>query len=317
MASIIETQESAEEVRVRLLSLKEETGFSWTVLAQKSGVPSGTLSGFGGGKYQGDVLRVASDVRRFLDGRASLALRQPDVLKAPGFLPLPTSMEIMGVLEWAQMGEVVAIACAPGTSKTATLEEYRDRNPNVWLATMSPSTSGVQPMQMAVLEAMGDGEGKGSPQQLSRRIMKIAANSDGLIAIDEAQELSEKAIDEIRSWHDKVGIGIALVGDERVIGRLGGHKRGELARLQSRISMRHIQAHPKMADADMLIEGWGVTEPASVKFLRALSTKPGGLRGIAKTIKLAGLMARGEGRALSLSDLQLAWAQRNTETMGA
>jgi len=139
----------------------------------------------------------------------------------------------------------------------------------------------------------------------------------GLIAIDEAQELSEKALDEIRSWHDKTGIGIALVGDERVIGRLGGIRRAELGRLHSRISMRITQAHPKLEDADVIIRGWGVNEPAHVKLLRGLVTKPGGLRGIAKTIKLAGLMAAGEDRAVSLSDLQEAWAQRNTETMGA
>lgn len=316
MASIIETQESVAEVQRRLAALKTETGYSWATLAQKSGIKEGTISAFGIGKYQGDNLKVAADVRRFLDGRTNLALRQPDVLADPGYLPLPTSIEILGVLEWAQMGEVVAVACAPGTSKTRTLQRYRETHSNVWVATASPSSAGVQAMQTTVLEAMGQ-EAKGSPQQLSRQIMKTCDNSEGLIAIDEAQELTEKAIDEIRSWHDKTGVGIALVGDQRVIGRLGGHRRTELARLQSRISMRHIQAHPTQADAEMLIEGWGITEPAQMKFLKGLAAKPGGLRGIAKTIKLAALMARGERRELALSDLQLAWAQRNTESMGA
>ncbi len=317
MATIIETQETAEEVRQRLAALKAETGYSWKQLGQKSGVAEQTLGMFCNGKYAGDNLRVAADVRRFLDGRATLALRQTEVLKAPEFLELPTSMEIMSALEWAHLGEIVAISCASGTSKTSTAEEYRRRYPNVWLATMSPSSSGVQPMLTAVLDAMGDAEAKGSPQQLSRRVMKVAANSGGLFIVDEAQELSEKAIDEVRSWYDKTGVGVALMGDERVIGRLGGHKRTELARLQSRISYKVVKARPTLADAEILIEAWGVTEPAAVRFLRGLVTKPGGLRGIAKTIKLAALMARGEDRALVLSDLQLAWAQRNTETMGA
>ena len=317
MASIVETQESAEEVRLRLVALKEQTGHSWKALALQSGVPEGTLSGFGVGKYQGDVTRVAMEVRRFLDGRATLALLKPGAVRAPGFLDTPTSRQMTTLLQWAQTGEIVAIAAGPGTGKTATLLEYTSNYPNVWLATMSPSTSGVQPMQMQVLAAMGSVEAKGSPQQLSGRIMAKTAGSGGLIAIDEAQELSEKALDEIRSWHDKTGIGIALVGDERVIGRLGGIRRAELGRLHSRISMRHTQAHPKLDDADVVIAGWGVTEPAQTKFLRGLVTKPGGLRGIAKTIKLAGLMAAGEDRPVSLADLQEAWAQRNTETMGA
>jgi DNA transposition AAA+ family ATPase len=317
MATMIETQETAEEVRLRLLAVKQETGRTWKALAQSAGIPEGTLSSFGSSNYGGDILRVASEVRRFLDGRANLALLKPGAVKDPGFLPTQTSREITTLLQWAQTGEVVAIAAGPGTGKTRTLLEYAENYPNVWLATMSPSTSGVQPMQLAVLEAMATVEAKGSPQQLSARILAKARDSGGLIAIDEAQELSEKSLDEVRSWHDKTGIGIALVGDERVIGRLGGIRRAELGRLHSRISMRITQAHPKPDDAAVIIHGWGVKEPAQVKFLQSLATKPGGLRGIAKTIKLAGLMAAGEDRPVTLSDLQEAWAQRNTELMGA
>lgn len=316
MASVIETPESAEAVRARLLALKQETGMSWPQIAAQSGIKSGTISSWAGGTYGGDVLGIAADVRRFLDGRAALAMLKPGQLKAPGFVETPTADRLITLFQWAQTGEIVAVAAGPGTGKTTAALEYQTRAPNVWLATMSPSASGVQPMQMAVCAAMGLHDAKGSPQQLSALVLSKCRNSNGLIIIDEAQEVSEKALDEIRSWHDKTGIGIALVGDERVIGRLGGIRRAELARLHSRVSMRHIQAFPDQLDANAVIRAWGIDDAGQVRFLTGLARKPGGLRGIAKTIKLASMMAAGEDRAVSLADLQEAWAQRNTETMG-
>jgi DNA transposition AAA+ family ATPase len=313
MASQTETQASAEELRAALNAVKKESGQSWSEIAQQSGIPSGTISQWAAGKYQGDSLRVASDVRRFLDARASLAALKAGAIENPGFIETATARRFLQLYAWAHSGEIVAIAAGPGTGKTEAAREYQTRASNVWLATMAPSSSGVQPMQITVLSAMGVDEARGSPQQLSARVLAKVRGSRGLVIIDEAQELSEKALDEVRSWHDETGVGIALVGDERVIGRLGGLRRRELARLHSRVSMRHIQAGPTAQDAEAVARGWGISAADQLKFLRALASKPGGLRGITKVIKLAALLAADEGRALALDDLRAAWSQLNTD----
>lgn len=313
MASHPETQATAEELRQRLIAEKEAAGLSWSDIAQQSGIPAGTISTWAKGNYSGDVMRVAADVRRFLDARAAMASLRSGAIVDPGFLETPTAVKLLQMLTFAQLGEIVAIACGPGTGKSRVAEEYQTRASNVWRAVMRPSSAGVQPMQVAVLAAMGVDEARGSPQQLTARILAKIRGSRGLIIIDEAQELSEKALDEARSWHDETGIGLALIGDERVIGRLGGLRRKELARLHSRISMRHIQAGPTGADAEVVARGWGVTAPDQLRFLRGLAAKPGGLRGIAKVVKLAALVAADEGREIALDDLRGAWAQLNTD----
>ncbi|MFM9673702.1 AAA family ATPase, partial [Streptomyces galilaeus] len=71
-----------------------------------------------------------------------------------------------------------------------------------------------------------------------------------LLIIDEAQHLSEKAIEEIRSWNDKVGLGIALFGNVKVLRRIeGGGRDDAFAQLYSRLSMRMIRPLPLQADA--------------------------------------------------------------------
>ena len=72
---------------------------------------------------------------------------------------------------------------------------------------------------------MGERHAKGTPQALSTRIRDRVEGSKGLIIFDEAQHLSEKAIEEIRSWYDRTGIGIVLQGNAAVLARLDGGTR--------------------------------------------------------------------------------------------
>jgi DNA transposition AAA+ family ATPase len=116
-------------------------------------------------------------------------------------------------------------------------------------------------------------------QQLSRRIRDRIRNTNGLLIFDEAQHLLDRAIDEIRSWHDDTGIGIAFLGNETVLARIeGGHRRAAFAQLYSRIGMRLIQNLPLTEDARALAEAWDVHEAKQIEFIVKKSQQPGGLR---------------------------------------
>ena len=315
MATLPETPETAEELRRRLAALKDKTGHSWDRLSKESGIPAGTLTTWASGQYGGNELSVAARVRRFIDGQAGVQRLANAAAADPGWQQTVSGQRMMSQLIYAHTGEMVAIAASPGTGKTVTAEEYRSQAANVHIITMSPSKRSVREMCMAVLAGLGDPELRygATAQALSRRIIARLTGTKALLIIDEAQNLSEEALEELRSWHDACRVGIALVGDRRVVARLGGNRRQELAQLHSRISGRHIQDKPLVDDVETVVRAWGVESADSLKFLRGLAGRPGGLRSIVKAIKFASIVAGGDERPVELPDLRAAWAHLNID----
>ncbi|MEO5774908.1 MAG: AAA family ATPase [Sphingomicrobium sp.] len=293
-----------------LLEHKQLASASWTILAQQTGIAAGTLSVFAGGKYQGDNERVAREVFRYrqhLQTQAELNVEAPDI---PPFYLAPTAKKLQSMFAWGQRGRIVICALGPGCSKTTTAENYRDCMSNVWLITGKPSCAGLNNMQIEVLAALGERDARGTGQALSRRIRDRIANSNGLLIFDEAQHFHERAIEEIRSWHDATGIGVALIGNYNVLARIeGGNRSAAFAQLYSRVSMKLVQNLPTTSDARTLAEAWAVEDQKQTDFIVRMSQRPGGLRTLTMMMELATMVATSERRPRELSHLQEAWAQ--------
>lgn len=307
-----------DEMRAWMLAHKAQLGFGWEPLGKRVGIAAGTLGPWCQGKYQGDNQRVANDVYRYRQLLTSQAQVEVDAPTIPGFVMTPTARKIMSMLTWAHRGKIVANAMGPGTGKTMTIGHYRDSITHCFVATMRPSTAGVNNMQIEVLRALGEPEAKGTPQALSRRICDKVRAMQALIVFDEAQHLSEKAIEEIRSWHDETGVGIALLGNHEVIGRLeGGNRKAAYAQLYSRVSMRHEQMLPTEIDARVLADEWGIAADDQLKFLISVALRPGGLRGMTMVLELATMIAAAEQRKVSVGDMQDAWLQLSSRPRSA
>ncbi len=299
-----------EEERRWLKDHKATTGLSWSDLGKRMSIAQGTISQFGGTGYAGDELKLAQAVARY---RQSLAIQAQIAIEAPvvpGFIETPTSKQFLGAYGWAQRGKMVAIAAGPGTAKTISAEHYRDSVANVWLVTLAPSTAGVNTMQIATLEAMGERDVKGTPQALTRRICDRLRNSDGLLIFDEAQHASVKSLEEIRGWWDKTKVGIVVQGNAGLLQKLeGGSRSTDYAQLFSRLSLKIVRPLPAPGDADAICEAWSIEDERQRNFIRSISQKPGGLRTVTNMIELACMTSRSMGRSLELADLQDAWAQ--------
>lgn len=305
-----------EEQRDWLMEHKKTTGHSWSDLARRTSIAAGTLSQFGPGSYKGDNAEIARKVyqfRQLLASQAEISVDAPDI---PSFFMTPSARRFQAMMVYAQRGRIALIAAGPGTSKTTTGRHYQASVANVWMITLSPSTAGVNNMQIEVLAAMGEQDAVGTPQKLSRRIKDRVRNSGGLLIFDEAQHASEKSIEEIRSWHDATGIGICLMGNVGVLERMeGGSRKSAYAQIFSRVGMRHIQNLPLTADAIMLGESWGITEQKEIDFITKIAGKPGGLRSCTMVLELATMLAASENNSRNLAHMQDAWAQLSTRPL--
>lgn len=314
-----ETSDEVAAARQRLLGWKDSRGLSWTQVGQQIGLPTGTISSFGSGNYAGDNGRIAAQIEKFFAAENTAAsLRRDRVIEAPLFQETRAAKKLFNVLYYARRGKMAAAATSPGFGKTSALRQFAADVPNVHLATMFPSTAGVQPMLSAILKVMGERELKGSPQMLSDRIKERVTGAQAVIALDDAQHLSEKSLDELRGIHDVTGVGIALFGNAGLMERLeGGTRAVSHAQLFSRIGIRIIEVKAYAEDAVQLARAWGIICPAMHDWLGRLSQQPGGLRGVSQVIELAMFLAAAEDDAVTLPHLQDAWAQLTARRQAA
>ncbi|PHQ63554.1 MAG: hypothetical protein COC10_05650 [Sphingobium sp.] len=309
-----------EEARRWIIDHRTALNVGVREIARLTGIPNGTLSQFMSDKgYAGREENVAEKVNRYrqsLVAQASIEITPRDM---PEWYDTESGGRLIELLRYGRMGEFVVAATGPGVGKTKAAKRFAWSNPNVFLVTMTPSTAGVNNMQIEVLEAMGERDAVGTPQKLSRRIRnRVEQLRNALIIFDEAQHLSEKAIEEIRSWNDATGVGIALFGNVGVIQRLeGGSRKEAFAQIYSRVSFRIVQPLAMQSDVAALAKAWGITAPDIVAYLRSIVMRPGALRGASKALRIAYMLADADQQPLNLGHLQDAWAQLSAQAIAA
>lgn len=309
-----------EEQRAWLIDHRAKTGSSWSELARRMNYPQGTLSQFGSERgYSGNEQPPADAVYRYRQLLIAQAARAVEAPTVPGFFRTPTSDDLMTLLHIAQDGEIVVGALGAGLSKTTTAKHFKACYPNVFHATMKPSTAGVMNMLIEILKGMGEPNAIGTPQKLAAKICdKLRDKSNAVIILDEAQHLTEKALDEARSIADETGCGLALFGNIEIMQRIeGGNRKASFAQLFSRIGMRLIRPVALQADADALAAAWAIGGGHEIAQIRKVCALPGGLRGATHMLKLATRIAAAEQTQLAVDHLQDAWAQLSTQAVAA
>jgi DNA transposition AAA+ family ATPase len=315
------TNDEHAEIRRKIEVIKASEGLIQAEISRQSEVPESTLSGYLKNRYGGDIDVVAAKLHRWLQSReraAELRMRLP---VAPLFQPLFTSTRILSLLDMArEMGRMVSVTGDPGTSKTATARQYCAETSRAWLATMDPSTAGVPTMLLEVLQAMGEPETKGTPQVLARRVVTKATEAKGVIVIDEAQHLSDKALEQIRAINDttrRMGspIGIALIGNETMKNRVAGNgTKIEFAQVSSRIAQRRVFKRPDPRDVVSLAQAWAdankeILGKTELDYLQRIAAMPGGLRNVEMTFEGALLVSLAQSEPLTLDHLRGAFSQ--------
>lgn len=313
MTETIEKEAFIATQRAWLLDYKQTTGLSWPQIGKRLGVSDSTLSLFGGGKYAGRNDELAEKVQEYRALQDQQAELDGLVAEVPGYFETPTSKTFIAQLQWAHRGKMIAIAGVPGCGKTQAIFYYRDLHPSsVIYIKVRPSDAGLANMLLAVLRALGKRDEVGSPQRLSNLVMDLIADRNMLLIFDEAHELSDKAFEEIRGWHDLISIGVAFVGEPRLVQKIRATGRAAKPALSRRTTIFET-AKVKPTDVEALCQAWGTGDLEEIRLMKQVARLDGALGECTQVMELASLIAGGRGEMRRLEHIIAACQQRGLD----
>lgn len=314
------TETAVEEWRQltdRVMDVARVRGFSKAEVTRRAGMKEGTFSQWYSGTYIGRLEPHNAQVAQWLDALADADIVTATVPASPAYIMTKIGAQIFETLHWAQVtSDMVMITLGAGIGKTAACKQYRANRPHVYHVTISPHTKTVFGMLNELAAALEVREL--NPAKLTRAIgEKLTRIGDGtLLIVDEAQNLIDDAINQLRHFMDIYGCGIALVGNEEVYSRFAKTAGGpSYAQLKRRIGKRLKLTKPYADDVRAYIAAWGIIEPTCVTYLMGIGNKGGAIGQIEKTVKLAMMMSMGNQEELKVKHLQAAWANRDVEDM--
>lgn len=291
-------------IREAVDQLIQLRGLRQAAVARESGVSPAALSRFLAGRYDGDNEAVATKLFAWKEGVARRDGVPGALSRVHGYVTTTAASRIVAGLDHAQLtADLVVVIGAPGVGKSVTLENFRQTGSSVWLATMSPDTSGKVPM----LEELGFALGlnvTGGAAKMRREIAARVRNTGGVIIIDEAQHLDARAIETLRGIHDATRIGMVLCGNPKLLVNVS-----QLSQVYSRVGRKVTLGKPSRADVAAVVEQFDITGRDEREFLHGLSQHPGGLRCVVKAVRLAILAAAGEDTPLNMKHLAAAWSE--------
>lgn len=299
--------------QVRAIAVRE--GWSRSEVGRRSAVPLGTLSPWYDGTYTGQVATVTERVEKWLAAVEEVKSRAAMIPEAPGYVTTPTSQIVIDTLLYAQMmPEMVIVTLGAGMGKTTTARQFVDTRPNVFLVTMRPTTAGTHAMLQELATALDVTER--NPGRLDRAIgQRLKRNGrHTLLIVDEAQNLSDLSINQLRYFLDEYGCGIALLGNDEIYSRFGrGEPKQGAGQIHRRIGKRVHRLSPQNGDVDVLLDAWSIDDGEARRLLHGIARKPGALGQVDKTVRLASILAATQGQTLSVDHVRAAWADRSGE----
>lgn len=301
----------------RLIAAVEIGRWTKAEVARRIGMADGTFNQWFSGSYAGRYDTTNTKVRQWLDSLDEMNALGAGIPESPPFVTTRTGREIIETLVYAQMmPEMVIINAGAGVGKTTACEHFCAMRPHAHLATMRPNTATPHGMLMEIAAVLGIGSR--NPASIDRAIgERLQRNGrKTLLIVDEAQNLTDKAIDQLRFFLDKYGCGIALVGNDELYGRLASKQDGpSYAQIKRRIGKRLKRAVPYAEDIEAMLDAWSVTDAASRALLGGIGRKAGAIGQIDKTMKLAAMLANGDGLPVGEKHIRAAWSNRSVEDM--
>ena len=315
---LLMTPEEVDAVRLETKNVMEGEAITGAAIAKEAGIAYGTFSSWLGNTYAGRNDRIAAEVRKWLRAREVRKQTQALAPLAPKFVATPTGEAFLAVFQHAQhMPDFAVVVGAPGTGKTTAACHYTRSTPNVFKVVAHPSLNGPRALLEEFSRVLGVWQA-GALNRVQRALVGRLRGTGALLMVDEAQHLTPIALDQLRSIHDEAEVGVVLLGNPAVYGRLEGQgRRTEFAQLFSRVGMRLSRPKPQKGDVDAILDAWAIEGGAERGLLHAIAKKPGALRSMTKTLKLAHMLAALERQKPGVSHIKDAYERLSATDLGA
>lgn len=213
----------------------QDTGISQVKLAGKIGISESTFSRWFKGNYPNPEamdVKVATFFEK-LEARSITA--SVDDLE---FANTTISDKIIGGLEYCRIQKTIGVIYGDaGIGKTYTSQDWMKDKNDVIAITINPTSASPRPFLKQLAKHLKTSKAGGTDDIMIEVIEKLEI-SDMTIVIDEAQHLTMKTLEIIRSINDATGTAIILIGNEAVYAKLVGKQQTEFAQLFSRLGMR-------------------------------------------------------------------------------
>lgn len=253
----------------------EHKKVSQSQFASAVGVSESVMSRWLKGEYP-NMESAGSKVRLYLDKEA---LREQSAEAGNvGFVMTDISKRIWQVLEYSRLQKKLSIIYGDaGIGKTKTAKEWAKDKSDVVLVTVTPAFGNQKPFLKLLARALKTSR-NGTVDDLYLDILDKLESRDMTIIIDEAQHLTVKTLEAIRSINDSTDTAIVLIGNEVVYSKMMGKQQAEFAQLFSRIGMRSSLSVDMLTEEDVT-QIFGVGQGAEADYLREICHSKFGLRG--------------------------------------
>ena len=252
------------ELQARVQQYLREHGMSQAKLAQVTGINKAIISQWLRGQYTGDIAGVEQALEEYL--RTAVEHEQARETALPmvatqDYIPTSISEDVYKMIKYCQLERGIMIAHGDaGIGKTKAAQKFVRDNPTQSIYIQAtPSTGTLGNILKLLARALRIPETR-SKLDLLTNIRAKLDGSNKVIIIDEAQHLKLSALEEIRTLADpntitgQEGIGIVLIGNTEVYGRMMGRQEARFAQLFSRVKFNRYYntQRIKRADVEML-----------------------------------------------------------------
>jgi len=190
--------------------ISKDTGLHLTYVSK-------SLSGWGDFKLSDEKkAEVDSKIKDYLNSKITDNKSSPygEIIRGAGYLEFENTQNIIAsIIKAGKQKSLMKISAASGTGKTTAVKIISQKLPQMVVIT---AYKGMNSREFLEDFCIGIGM-KNIPKttkEMMRETKKYLQNVKKIVAIDEANFLNEKSLEQIRHIHDVCEIGIVLVGTE-------------------------------------------------------------------------------------------------------